>query len=59
MKKIEIDEEIIKMLRNLAHCALKGVGLEAYDVVKQMDAWVGKSLEEKAPDPNPQPTVQE
>lgn len=37
---LEYTEEHLKMLNDLAHTALKSAGVEAYQIVKKLEAWL-------------------
>lgn len=45
MKFLEYTEEHLKMLNELSHTALKAAGIEAYQVVKRLEAWLATAQE--------------
>lgn len=40
MNQLESKEELLNLLNPLSHAALRGCGLEAFPIVKQIDAWL-------------------
>lgn len=45
MKQLDLSPEHIQMINNLCNLAFKGVGLDAYNLVKQIDAWLQTAIE--------------
>jgi hypothetical protein len=43
MKTLHFTDEVLKLLNDLSHMALKSSGLEAYGLVKQLEAWLNSS----------------
>jgi hypothetical protein len=64
-KQIDITPEAVQLINTLCNASLKGIGLDAYDLVKKMEAWlitaVDKPIAATPPPsispPNQQPPV--
>lgn len=45
MKTVTLTEENFKNINALCHHALKGVGIEAYQIVKSVESWIGSAVD--------------
>jgi hypothetical protein len=57
MKKLHLTQEAEKTLNSLANAALKGAGVEAYALVKQLEAWLLSATEESVAPSESSPNV--
>ncbi len=48
MKLLALTEDSYKTLQTLSHHALKGAGIEAFNVVKSLESWISSAIDHPA-----------